>query len=57
MAALAPYADLRLLDNVGHLTTLETPDVCSDTILNLIAALARWLVFTKRNIKSIGSDA
>jgi len=39
MAALAPQADLRLLDNVGHLSTLEAPEACSAAIVDLIMAV------------------
>jgi pimeloyl-ACP methyl ester carboxylesterase len=37
MAALAPHADMRLLPDVGHLSTLEAPDACRTAILDLLA--------------------
>ena len=39
MADLAPYADLRLLPNVGHLSTLEAADTCRDALFDLIDGL------------------
>ena len=39
MADLAPYADLRLLPNVGHLSTLEAADTCRDALFDLINGL------------------
>jgi pimeloyl-ACP methyl ester carboxylesterase len=37
MAALAPHADMRLLPDVGHLSTLEAPDACRTALLDLLA--------------------
>ena len=37
MADLAPYSDLRLLPNVGHLSTLEAADACRDALIDLLA--------------------
>ena len=37
MAALAPHADMRLLPDVGHLSTLEAPDACCTALLDLLA--------------------
>ena len=37
MAALAPHADMRLLPDVGHLSTLEAPDACRTAMLDLLA--------------------
>ena len=39
MADLAPHADLRLLPDVGHLSTLEAADACRDALIGL---MARW---------------
>ena len=39
MADLAPHADLRLLPNVGHLSTLEAADACRDALIDLIVGL------------------
>ena len=39
MADLAPHADLRLLPDVGHLSTLEAADACRDALIDL---MARW---------------
>ena len=39
MADLAPHADLRLLPNVGHLSTLEAADNCRDALFDLIDGL------------------
>ena len=39
MADLAPHADLRLLPDVGHLSTLEAADACRDAIIDLMARL------------------
>ena len=39
MADLAPHADLRLLPDVGHLSTLEAADACRDALLDLMARL------------------
>lgn len=39
MAVLAPHADLRLLPDVGHLSTLEAPDACRDALTDLMAGL------------------
>ena len=39
MADLAPHADLRLLPDVGHLSTLEAIDTCRDALVDLIAKL------------------
>ena len=39
MVALAPHADLRLLPNVGHLSTLEAADACRDALIDLIVGL------------------
>ena len=39
MADLVPYADLRLLPDVGHLSTLEAPDACRDALIDLMAGL------------------
>ena len=39
MADLAPHADLRLLPDVGHLSTLEAADACRDALLDLLAGL------------------
>ena len=37
MAELAPHADLRLLPDVGHLSTLEAADACRDILTDLLA--------------------
>ena len=37
MADLAPHADLRLLPDVGHLSTLEAADACRDALIDLMA--------------------
>ena len=37
MAALAPHADMRLLPDVGHLSTLEAPSACRRALLDLLA--------------------
>jgi len=37
MANLAPHADLRLLPNVGHLSTLEAANACRDALIDLLA--------------------
>ena len=37
MADLAPHADLRLLPDVGHLSTLEAADACRDILTDLLA--------------------
>ena len=39
MAGLVTHADLRLLSDVGHLSTLEAPDACRDALLDLMALL------------------
>ena len=39
MADLAPHSDLRLLPDVGHLSTLEAADACRDALIDL---MARW---------------
>ena len=39
MADLAPHADLRLLPDVGHLSTLEAADACRDALVDLMARL------------------
>ena len=39
MADLVPHADLRLLPNVGHLSTLEAVDTCRDALVDLIGGL------------------
>ena len=39
MAVLAPHADLRLLPDVGHLSTLEAADACRDALIDLMAGL------------------
>ena len=39
MADLVPHADLRLLPDVGHLSTLEAPDACRDALIDLMAGL------------------
>ena len=39
MVALAPHADLRLLPDVGHLSTLEAADACRDALIDLIVGL------------------
>ena len=39
MADLAPHSDLRLLPNVGHLSTLEAAGACRDALIDLIAKL------------------
>ena len=39
MAALAPHADLRLLPDVGHLTTLEAAEPCRDALMDLMSGL------------------
>ena len=39
MANLARHADLRLLPNVGHLSTLEAADACRDALIDLMARL------------------
>jgi len=39
MVDLAPHADLRLLPDVGHLSTLEAADACRDALIDL---MARW---------------
>ena len=39
MADLAPHADLRLLPNVGHLSTLEASEACRDALIDLMAVL------------------
>ena len=39
MANLAPHADLRLLPNVGHLSTLEAAESCRNALTDLMAAL------------------
>ena len=36
MAALARHADLRLLPEIGHLSSIEAPQAVSDTVLELI---------------------
>ena len=37
MANLVPHADLRLLPDVGHLSTLEAADACRDALIDLLA--------------------
>ena len=39
MANLAPHVDLRLLRDVGHLSTLEAVDACRDALIDLMARL------------------
>ena len=39
MADAAPYADLRLLPHVGHLSPLEAADACRAALVNLMARL------------------
>ena len=39
MADLAPHADLRLLPDVGHLSTLEAADACRDVLIDLMSGL------------------
>jgi len=39
MAGLAPHADLRLLPEVGHLSTLEAPGACTTALLDLLARI------------------
>ena len=39
MADLAPNADLRLLPDVGHLSTLEAADACRDALIDVMAGL------------------
>lgn len=39
MADLAPHADLRLLPDVGHLSTLEAADACRDAIIDVMDGL------------------
>ena len=39
MANLAPHVDLRLLPDVGHLSTLEAADACRDALIDLMARL------------------
>ena len=39
MADLAPHVDLRLLPDVGHLSTLEAADACRDVLIDLMARL------------------
>ena len=39
MADLAPHADLRLLPDVGHLSTLEAADACREALIDLLAGL------------------
>ena len=39
MAALAPHADLRLLPDVGHLSTLEAPQECRSALIELLASI------------------
>ena len=39
MANAAPHADLRLLPDVGHLSTLEAADACRDVLVDLMARL------------------
>ena len=39
MANLAPHADLRLLPDVGHLSTLEAAEACRDALADLMAGL------------------
>ena len=39
MANLAPHADLRLLPDVGHLSTLEAAGACRGALTNLMAGL------------------
>lgn len=39
MADLAPHVDLRLLPDVGHLSTLEAADACRDALIDLMARL------------------
>ncbi len=39
MAELAPHADLRLLPDAGHLSTLEAADACRDALIDLITGL------------------
>ena len=39
MADLAPHADLRLLPDVGHLSTLEAAEACRDALVDLMAGL------------------
>jgi len=34
-----PHADLRLLPDVGHLSTLEAPDACGEALIDLMAGL------------------
>ena len=39
MADLAPHANLHLLPNVGHLSTLEAGDACRHVLIDLLAGL------------------
>ena len=39
MADLAPHVDLRLLPDVGHLSTLEAAEACRDALVDLMAGL------------------
>ena len=39
MAELAPHADLRLLPDAVHLSTLEAADACRDSLIDLITGL------------------
>ena len=39
MADLAPHADLRLLPDVGHLSTLEAAAACREALIDLLAGL------------------
>ena len=39
MADLTSHADLRLLPDVGHLSTLEAADACRDALIDLMARL------------------
>ena len=39
IADLAPHVDLRLLPDVGHLSTLEAADACRDALIDLMARL------------------
>jgi pimeloyl-ACP methyl ester carboxylesterase len=39
MAALAPQADLVILDGVGHLSTMEAPDAVTAHLNGFLAGL------------------
>ncbi|MEK9911560.1 MAG: alpha/beta hydrolase, partial [Candidatus Puniceispirillum sp.] len=39
MADLAPQSDLRLVEGVGHLSSLEAPDLVTAALVDLLARL------------------